>query len=208
MGLSKGTHDRPPFVEHNSAWVIVLGLADSPWVDLSLGLSLDILFSGFSPFLSLHFFQTATLLGQNFLLLDGNPTPLLDALFFYWKWDPQVPSPDSKAFHLRSALWVLKVDIGQKKITECNPKIRVCLSCWFFSKKQPLVCLILCIVLFVSTWLISALCLIISCCLLLLVVICFHRRNIHFVSLFYRLLLVVFTSYICFLVAFLGLEPG
>ena len=82
----------------------MLGLADSPWVDLSLGLSLDILFSGFSPFLSLHFFQTATLLGQNFLLLDGNPTPLLDALFFYWKWDQQVPSPDSKAFHLRSAL--------------------------------------------------------------------------------------------------------
>jgi hypothetical protein len=39
-----------------------------------------------------------------------------------------------------------------------------------FSKKQLLVLLILCIVLFVSTWLISALSLIISCCLLLLYV--------------------------------------
>jgi hypothetical protein len=37
-----------------------------------------------------------------------------------------------------------------------------------FSKNQFLVLLILCIVLFVSTWLISALSLIISCCLLLL----------------------------------------
>ena len=37
-----------------------------------------------------------------------------------------------------------------------------------FSKNQLLVWLILCIVLFVSTWLISALSLIISCCLLLL----------------------------------------
>ena len=38
-----------------------------------------------------------------------------------------------------------------------------------FSKNQLLVWLILCIVLFVSTWLISVLSLIISCCLLLLV---------------------------------------
>ena len=37
-----------------------------------------------------------------------------------------------------------------------------------FSKKQLLVLLILCMVLFVSTWLISALSYIISCCLLLL----------------------------------------
>jgi hypothetical protein len=39
-----------------------------------------------------------------------------------------------------------------------------------FSKNQLLVWLILCIVLFVSTWLISALSLIISCCLFLLIV--------------------------------------
>jgi hypothetical protein len=37
-----------------------------------------------------------------------------------------------------------------------------------FSEKQLLVLLILCVVLFVSNWLISALSLIISCCLLLL----------------------------------------
>ena len=45
---------------------------------------------------------------------------------------------------------------------------RVYLSCWFFSKNQLLVLLILCSILFVSNWLISVLSLTISCPLLLL----------------------------------------
>jgi hypothetical protein len=42
-------------------------------------------------------------------LQDGNPIPPLDALFFYWRWALQVPSPHCRALHLKSSHEVLGV---------------------------------------------------------------------------------------------------
>ena len=61
------------------------------WISFSLG---------FSPFLSLKFFKTGTIMGQNFWLWDGNPIPPVDALSFCWRWALQVSSSNCRTFHL------------------------------------------------------------------------------------------------------------
>jgi hypothetical protein len=57
--------------------------------------------SGFSPFLSLLFFQTETIMSQSYWLWDGNPIFSLDVLSLRWRRTLQVPSPHCTAFHLR-----------------------------------------------------------------------------------------------------------
>ena len=44
---------------------------------------------------------------MKFLTVGNNSLPI-DALSFYWRWTPQVPSSHCRALHLRS-LWVLSV---------------------------------------------------------------------------------------------------
>jgi hypothetical protein len=67
-----------------------------------LGLSLNLLslslFSIFVPAVLLDRNNS----GSEFLTVGWQPHPSLDALFFYWRWTPQVPSPHCWSFHLRS----------------------------------------------------------------------------------------------------------
>ena len=70
-------------------------------MDPKLGWSLDLLS------LTLPIFIPAVVLDRNnsgseFLTVDGNPIPPLDALSFYSRWMLQVPSPQCCAFHLKS----------------------------------------------------------------------------------------------------------
>jgi hypothetical protein len=58
--------------------------------------------SGSSSLLTLRFFQTETILGQNFWLLDDNPIPPLGVLSSCWRWTLQVSSPHCRVYHLKS----------------------------------------------------------------------------------------------------------
>ena len=61
--------------------------------------------SVFYPCLPLQFFEIGTILGQSFWLWNGNPTPPLETLSFYWTWNLQVAPPQCLAFYLRCLLF-------------------------------------------------------------------------------------------------------
>jgi hypothetical protein len=73
----------------------------------------------FSPVLSLKFFKTGTILGQNFWLWNGNPVPLLDALSFYLRCTLQVPFRHYWAFHLRFSRWLRQAADWDKHSRSC-----------------------------------------------------------------------------------------
>jgi hypothetical protein len=68
--------------------------------------------SCFSPFLSLKFLQTGTILSQRFWLWDGNCVSPLDALSLHWRWAIQVP-------FLHWGALSTSVENSQLKNTEC-----------------------------------------------------------------------------------------
>ena len=66
--------------------------------------------SGFSPFLSLLFFQTVTIMSQSFWLWDGHPNFPLDVLSLHWRrtlqvgslpLNPEILSPPRSLVHSR-----------------------------------------------------------------------------------------------------------
>jgi hypothetical protein len=73
--------------------------------------------SGSSPFLSLPFFQTWTILGQSFWLCVGNPIPLFDVLFLHWRWTLQVAPSSVDQFIQVPSVWVLRVSHFQDSST-------------------------------------------------------------------------------------------
>jgi hypothetical protein len=71
-------------------------------MDLNFDLSLDLLFlSLLSIFVPAVLSDGSTSVSE-FWLWDRNPIPPLNALFFFCRWNLQVPSPYCWAFHLRS----------------------------------------------------------------------------------------------------------